>query len=135
MPLKDNTHFLREAERHRRETLRSQAAAAVAAVRDEGNPVTVAEIVRRSGVSRAFIYRQADLMDAINEARQDGPTSRPRPPGRERMTDASKQARIRQLTAANAVLREEMDVLRSQNAALLGELRTLRASGGRPVDS
>jgi hypothetical protein len=45
------------------------------------------------------------------------------------MSDASKDARITQLTEANRKQREELGRLREQNGILLGRLRDATASG------
>ncbi|MFF5206991.1 hypothetical protein [Streptosporangium sp. NPDC000396] len=53
-------------------------------------------------------------------------------PARQRMTDPSEEARIRQLTVTNGELRAELQRLRAQNALLLGRLREHAAT--RHVD-
>ncbi len=44
-------------------------------------------------------------------------------PAGQRMSDGSKDARIRQLQESNYALRAEVGLLREQNAILLGKLR------------
>lgn len=119
----DNTGYLRAAEQHRRTRLLDAANSALRRLDLENKPITVAALVRASGVSRAFVYRQSGLITEIQRLRDRQTPSGPPVPARQRATDASLQARIRQLTAANAELRAENTRLRDQNGLLLGRLR------------
>lgn len=123
----DNTRHLRAAEQQRRAQLIAQARDALRRLDAAGQPITVAAVVRASGVSRAFIYRVPELIAEVQRLRAHTATG-PRVPARQRASDASNQARIRQLTAANTELRAEIKLLRDQNAALLGRLRELPAT-------
>jgi len=130
----DNTHHLREAERQRRERLLDQAHTALRRLDNAGKPVTVAAVVRASGVSRAFLYRQPDLVNEIQRLRDRQTVTGQHMPAHQRTTHASQHARIRQLSTANAELRAEIAQLRQQNAQLLGRLRDYAATHPRPPD-
>jgi aspartokinase len=119
----DNTRFLRAAEQQRRARLIDQARQAIQRLDASAQPVTVVAVVRASGVSRAFLYRTPELIDQIQRLRDRQQQTGQRQPARQRMTDVSKEARIRQLTEINTRLRTEIAQLRDQNARLLGRLR------------
>jgi hypothetical protein len=119
----DNTHYLRSAEQQRRTRLIEQAQQAIRRLDTAGEVITVAAVVRASGTSRAFLYRIPELIQEIQRLRDLQQRSGQRQPVRQRMTDSSKEARIRQLTATNSDLRAEIQRLRTQNALLLGHLR------------
>ncbi|WP_440107797.1 DUF6262 family protein [Streptosporangium sp. H16] len=122
-PSPDNTHYLRSAEQQRRTRLIEQAQQAIRRLDTAGEAITVAAVVRASGTSRAFLYRIPELIQEIQRLRDLQQRSDQRQPVRQRMTDSSKEARIRQLTATNGELRAEIQRLRTQNALLLGHLR------------
>ena len=130
----DNTHYLREAERQRHARLLDQAHMALRRLDNAGKPVTVTAVVRESGVSRAFLYRQADLVAEIQGLRDRQTVTGKRIPAHQRPGHASQHARIRQLVAANTELRAENARLRDQNAQLLGRLREHAAMHPRPPD-
>lgn len=132
--LADNTHHLREAERQRRARLLDQAHTALRRLDSAGKPVTVAAVVRASGVSRAFLYRQADLVAEIQRLRDRQSATGQHIPAHQRSTHASQHARIRQLVTANTELRADNARLREQNAQLLGRLREYAATHPRPPD-
>ena len=132
--LVDNTHHLREAERQRHARLLDQARAALCRMDNAGKAVTVAAVVRESGVSRAFLYRQADLVAEIQRLRDRQTATGQRIPAHQRAGHASQHARIRQLVTANTELRADNARLREQNAQLLGRLRAYAATHPRPPD-
>jgi hypothetical protein len=130
----DNTHHLREAERQRHARLLGQAREALRRLDNAGKPVTVAAVVRESGVSRAFLYRQAGLVAEIQSLRDRQTATGQHIPAHQRAGHASQHARIRQLVTANTELRAENARLREQNAQLLGRLREQAATHPRPSD-
>ncbi|MEU0571589.1 DUF6262 family protein [Nonomuraea sp. NPDC005983] len=85
--------------------------------------ITVAAGVRASGASRAFLYRVPELIEDIQRLRSRQQQTGQRQPALQRMTDPSKEARIRQLTTINGELRAQIQRLREQNALFLGRLR------------
>ncbi|MFI7145791.1 DUF6262 family protein [Nonomuraea sp. NPDC050022] len=128
----DNIRYLRAAEQQRRAQLVDQARAAIRHLDAAGEVITVAAVVRASGTSRAFLYRVPELIEDIQRLRSRQQQTGQRQPVRQRMTDPSKGARIRQLTSANRELRSEVSRLREQNALLLGRLRETAAT--TPID-
>ncbi len=97
--------------------------AAIRALDGQGEPVSFASVVRASGVSRSFLNKIPELAAEVRSLREaQRRTPRPQPSG-QRMSDASKDARISQLAEGSRKLREEVAWLKEQNAALLGKLR------------
>ena len=85
-------------------------------------PISKAEICKRSGVSRTFLYANPDLLDLINNAAQ----SAPRPPrtAKKTTTDKSKHLINESLKRRNALLEKENKELRREKELLLGKLAT-----------
>ena len=124
--MRDNSHYLLAAQKRHRTELIEKVGAAVRALDHQGERVSFASVVRASGVSRSFLNKIPELATEIRSLR-DGQSRNPRPqPSGQRMSDASKEARISQLSESNRKLREEVTWLKEQNAALLGELRLAR---------
>ena len=121
--MRDNSHYLVAAQKQKREELSEQVRNAIRALDRQGEPVTFASVVRTSGVSRSFLNKIPELAGEIRSLREAQRRSpRPQPSG-QRMSDASKDARISQLSEGNRKLREEVAWLKEQNAVILGKLR------------
>lgn len=135
MSVPNNTHYLHAAQQRRRADLINRIRDTLRELDAAGQQITVAAVVRSSGASRAFIYRQPDIIQQIQKLRDQQVATGQRQPVRQRASDASKDARIRQLAAANAELRAEMQRLRDQNALLLGQLREQAATVHAPPTS
>jgi hypothetical protein len=123
MSLPNNAHYLRAAQQRRRTELIDKVRDAVRELDATGQPITVNAVARASGASRAFIYRLPDIVSQIQNLRDRQAATGQRQPARQRASDASNHARIRQLTATVAELRDEIKQLRQQNSLLLGRLR------------
>ena len=89
----------------------------------QGEAVTFASVGRASGVSRSFLNKVPALAGEIRRLRALCQTEARHVPAAQRMSDASKDARIAQLTEADRKVREEVGWVREQNAVLLGRLR------------
>lgn len=120
----DNTHHLRAAAHRRAQDARARANAALATMRDAGQPITPTSLARAAGVARSWVYTQPDLIAALRAAAPDPSRGLGRP--RSRASEDSWQhrltlahARIRELTAENAQLRAQLAVTH-------GELRAAR---------
>lgn len=123
MSLPNNAHYLRAAQQRRRAELIDKVRDTVRDLDATGQPITVNAVVRASGASRAFIYRLPDIVGQIQKLRGRQVATGQRQPVQQRASEASKEARIRQLTATVGELRDELKQLRRQNALLLGRLR------------
>lgn len=122
----DNSAHLAAAARRRSEQTLARARKALRELSDAGAPITVSAVAARAGVSRAWLYTQAELRQQIN-AQRGVPPNRPTKPAapasdaslRQRLNLA--HTRIRELTDENAQLRHQIAQLHGQlRAAKLG---------------
>ena len=119
----DNSQHVIAAARRRSQATRRRAAAALRRMDTAGIPITFDALAREAGVSRSWLYSQAELRAEIERLRSKQRPRRP-VPDRQRATDASlltrlqiATERIRQLESDNARLRQAL-------AEALGERRT-----------
>lgn len=103
---------------HRRhEETRRKAIDALRRLDADGEPVSFVAVARAAGISRAWLYRDADIRAEIERLRDlHLPPARPRAPFAERASASS--------------LRQELGALRAREAELRNENRLLR--GARP---
>ena len=124
----DNSRYIVEAARQRREYTRAKAVQALRELDAAGTAVTFDAVARAAGgVSRSWLYSQQDLRAEIEQLRGARERSPVQPlPARQRASDASL---LRRLEAANERARklaEENHDLRRQLARALGDLRAAR---------
>ncbi|MEU5811524.1 DUF6262 family protein [Streptomyces sp. NPDC047718] len=103
--------------------------AVLGALERDGGAVTVAGVAARAGVSRTFLYddAQAPLLAKLRELANKQPaTGRPALPDHQRITTKSHETVVRALRDANRKLNEENERLRNELAMALGQLRALR---------
>lgn len=131
----DNSQHLIAAARRRTEQTRTRALHALRRLDNAGVAVTFKAIAREAGVSRSWLYGQADLRTEIEALRTRSRSSSPASstPQRQRASDASllrrleaAHTRLHQLEADNHQLREAL-------AETLGAARTARVTGTRPA--
>lgn len=93
-----------------------------------GRAVTVETVAREAGVSRSWLYGQADLRVEIERLRSRGRPSGSAPPvpARQRASDASLRRRLEAVNAEIRRLREENRQLREQLGVAFGELRAVK---------
>ena len=90
--------------------------------------LTYSRLAAAAGVSRAWLYRESGVRQAIDGA-LSRVRSRPRPDHRPtQQSEASKDARIRHLLDDNRRLRGEVQALTTRLGELLGEIRELQYS-------
>ncbi len=120
----DRASVLQAAARRRHDEARRRAVAALRTLSASGGPVSFATIAEVAGVSRAWLYRQADLRPAIDSLRGARTrASRPSRPVAERATADSLRQQLEALRALEAELRAENHRLREALARRLGEER------------
>jgi hypothetical protein len=128
----DNSRYIVEAARQRREYTRAKAVQALRELDAAGTAVTFDAVARAAGVSRSWLYSQQDLRAEIDQLRVARERSPVQPlPARQRASDASL---LRRLEAANERARklaEENHDLRRQLARALGDLRAARLPTSR----
>jgi hypothetical protein len=120
----DNSRHLADAARKRSERTMSRARQALAEMHKAGQPVTMTTLAARAGISRAWLYGQAELRQQISTLRS---TALPQAAPSE--TAASDTSLRHRLTLAHQRIHELIDhnqQLRDQIAALHGQLRAAR---------
>ncbi|MET7696455.1 DUF6262 family protein [Streptomyces sp. NPDC005485] len=125
----DKSAHLAEAAQQRRLDCIERVQAVLNSLERDGGPVTVAGVASRAGVSRTFLYddAQTDLLTRLRNLASGQPASgRPALPDKERITTKSHEAVVRTLRGANQRLHEENERLRNELAVTLGQLRDLR---------
>ncbi|MFD9504432.1 DUF6262 family protein [Streptomyces sp. NPDC060035] len=125
----DNSAHLAEAAQQRRLDCIERVQAVLNSLKRDGGPVTVAGIASRAGVSRTFLYddAQALLLARLRDLASKQPaTGRPALPDHQRITTKSHETVVRALRDANRKLNEENERLRNELAVALGQLRDLR---------
>jgi hypothetical protein len=112
------------AAQRRRELTRAKAIQAIRELDHAGTPITFEIVAHTAGVSRSWLYEQADIRAEIQRLRartQRDPTT-PIPVA-QRTSQASTQARLNAALQRNRTLTEDNQRLRRQLAQALGEGR------------
>ena len=127
----DNSHHLIAAARERAEQTRTRALRALRRLDDTGVAISFEAIAREAGVSRSWLYGQADLRAEIEalRTRTRPPSAASLTPQRQRASDASLLRRLEAATARLRQLEEDNQQLREALAEALGNARTARATG------
>lgn len=132
----DNSHHLVAAARCRAVDTRARAVRTLRRLNGAGRPVSFDTVAREAGVSRSWLYGQADLRAEIIRLRARSnnlPTSSPIPI-RQRASDASLRRRLEAANHQLRQLRAENQRLREELAVALGEVRTATHPGpARPT--
>lgn len=124
----DNSGKLAAAARARHELARSKTIRTLRELDKAGTPVTFEAVARHAGVSRAFLYTQADLraeIERLRTATRRAPV--PAIPTSQRASDASLLARLQAATERVSRLTDENTRLRRQLTHALGDQRATRA--------
>ena len=123
---------LSEAAARRHELTRSRAVQALRELDRAGTPVTFAGVAQAAGVSRSWLYAQADISCQIRRLRQrtNGAGSAGTIPAGQRSTDASLRARLTTALDRNKQLADENARLRRQLARALGDQRSAGVRSG-----
>jgi hypothetical protein len=108
------------AARQRHDDARRRTVEALRRLDASGSPVTVAAVARAAGVSRAWLYRQHDLLPTIEHLRQRTTT-----------TTASKRPSTDR--ASTDSLRQQLDAQRARYSELQAENRQLRDALARKL--
>lgn len=135
MPPADNRAALADATRHRAETTRKRARAALRHLDRAGTPVSFAAVAAAAGVSRSLLYRDPDLRAEIDRLRTRAPLGPTRLPAAEHTSDASLQQRLAAALDDNRALRDDNRQLRDQIAVLLGEQRAATSPPRPPAQT
>jgi hypothetical protein len=121
----DNTRHLVQAARHRAQQTRRNAVAALRRLDNTGQPINFDSVAREAGVSRSWLYAQADLRSEIERLRERRqPTVKPGLPRRQRASDPSLLHRLEAAAERIRQLERDNHELRDALARALGEQRT-----------
>jgi hypothetical protein len=104
----------------------ARAGAALRELDRAGGVINFQAVARTAGVSRQWLYGQADLRREIEQLRTANGKPGPAVPASQRATEASLRQRIRSLLDENHRLRGESDGLRAELALAYGERRHAR---------
>jgi len=128
-----NSQHLIAAARERAEQTRTRALRALRRLDEAGVAVTFEAIAREAGVSRSWLYGQADLRTEIEALRTRSRPSSPASstPQRQRASDASLLRRLEAATTRLRQLEADNHQLREALAEALGAARTARITGTR----
>jgi small-conductance mechanosensitive channel len=126
----DNSRHLVVAAQQRAEHTRTRALRALRRLDGTGTAVTFEAVAREAGISRSWLYSQADLRAEIQalRTRTRSPSSPPTPQ-RQAATDASLLRRLQAATERLRQLEEDNRQLREALAEALGTARTARVTG------
>jgi hypothetical protein len=117
---------LAEAAARRHELTRSKAIQALQELDRAGQPVTFASVATAAGISRSWLYTQADIRDQVQRLRDATWHPGPPIPAGQRASEASLRARLNAALERNRVLAEENARLRRHLARALGDQRSGR---------
>jgi hypothetical protein len=119
----DNSARIVLAAKRRSELTRAKAVQAIRQLERSGAVVTFEVVADSAGVSRSWLYGQADLRAEIERLRERTRKTSPSVPVRQRTSDASLIARLQAAIDQCRKLSEENSRLRRQLAHALGERR------------
>ncbi|MEZ0095743.1 DUF6262 family protein [Streptacidiphilus sp. EB129] len=128
----DHRHHLAEHARRRHQLTLDRARQTLTEMADGGEPVTMALVARRAGVSRSWIYSQPELRDRIQQLQSLRTGS---DTARDTVTRASDDSLRQRLVLAHeriSQLRAENHQLREALAHAHGQLRAARLHTAEP---
>ncbi|MBW4460122.1 MAG: hypothetical protein KME47_07785 [Nodosilinea sp. WJT8-NPBG4] len=106
----------RSAQQKHQEALEKVEKGIQSLIKDK-RPINFNAVAEASGVSKAWLYKEADIKDRIEQLRAQSSGSKRQPPANQRASDASKDAllktmreRIKRLEAENNDLRRQNEV-------------------------
>ncbi len=127
----DNSRHIVTAAQHRAEQTRRRAIAALRRLDTTATTITFDSIAREAGVSRSWLYAQAELRSEIERlrARHHARAAGRVPPQRQRASDPSLLRRLEAATDRIRRLEQENRELRNAVEQALGERRTASIRG------
>lgn len=130
----DNSRHLIAAAHDRTRQTRIRAQRALRRLDTVGAAITFGSVASEAGVSRSWLYTQSDIRAEIERLRARQRPSTPKPPIRQRASDASLLRRLEVAAGRLRQLEEDNRQLREALARALGDARTARVLGNTPVD-
>ncbi len=129
----DNSPHLLKAAQQRVDQTRRRAVAALRRMDATGKPISFESVAHQAGVSRSWLYAQADLRQEVQRlrARHQTRPSTTVPPDRQRASETSLLRRLEAATERIGHLERDNSALRDALAQALGEQRTSAILGAR----
>jgi hypothetical protein len=122
--MRPDTTAIVTAARRRRELTRAKAIRALHELDRAGTPITFEVVARTAGVSRSWLYAQADIRVEVQRLRAATQRAPSAPiPASQRASETSAHARLQAALERNHTLAQENQRLRRQLAQALGERR------------
>ena len=122
--LADNSHHLLAAAKRRHNDAQQRAREAIRLAAARGEAVTPPAVATRAGVSRAFLYANPELIEAIHELRDRNRGAHATAGHKSTSeTSTSLQRRLEAVTQRNKELRSENHDLRQRLEIAYGQLR------------
>ena len=122
----DNSRHLTKAARSRAEQTRRRAVTTLRHLANTDQPLTVSVLAQRAGVSRSWLYTQADLLAQIREE-DHRPSSATAVPARQVASDGSLRQRLQLAHQRTRELEADNERLRHALAQALGDQRARHA--------
>ncbi|MDP8931898.1 MAG: DUF6262 family protein [Actinomycetota bacterium] len=119
----DRADPLRRAAYARHEVTLQRAQAALESLVRRGEPITFRGVAQAAGVSRSWLYKQADLRAEVERLRQTKPLASAKPLGAQRATIESLRQQLHTYREEIARLRAENQQLTDRLARRLGNER------------
>jgi hypothetical protein len=129
----DNSAHLRDAARRRREQTLQRARDALRQLEADGAPVTFELVARTAGVSRAWLYSDPEIREAVQHLRAAQRHTTATVPASQRATETSLLRRLEAAHVRNRELAAEIRQLREQLARAHGQLRAARLTSAPPT--
>ena len=132
MAVQRNVEGLRQNARKKRQEALEKVEQGIRQLLKEGRTVNFNTVAQAANVSKAFLYKELEIKERIELLRQQG--TKKAPEFKQRASDASKDAIIRNLRERVKKLEAEVKGLRKQNEVAYGqviEVNSLRQQVGR----
>jgi hypothetical protein len=132
--MRPDTTAIVTAARRRRELTRAKAIRALRELDRAGTPITFELVARTAGVSRSWLYAQADIRGEVQRLRAATQRAPSAPiPANQRASVTSALVRLQAALDRNLALTQENQRLRRQLAQALGERRQSPREASNPT--
>lgn len=120
MTVKRNTEGLLQSVQKKRQEALDKVEQGIRQLLKGGKPINFNTVAQAADVSKAFLYKELEIKERIEQLRQQGTKSKPEP--KQRASDASKDAIIKTLRDRVKKLEVEVKELRRQNEIAYGQI-------------
>jgi chromosome segregation ATPase len=124
MTVKRNVEGLRQNAQRKRQEALEKVEQGIRQLLKEGKPINFNTVTQVADVSKAFLYKEPEIKERIEQLRQQG--AKKRPELKQKASDASKDAMIRVLRERIKKLEERNRELSRQNEVFGGQVLRVR---------